>query len=304
VTAVVQVEKLKKKYGPIMAVDDVSFTIHEGEIFGLIGPNGAGKTTIIECLEGLRIPDEGTLRVMGLEPASNVYHLRQQVGIQLQEAALPARLKVAEVCRLFSSFYESPVPWEPLTEQMGLSAKVQAYVDTLSGGQRQRLFIVLALLNDPHLIFLDELTTGLDPQARHVMWDLVKGFRSQGKTVLLTTHFMEEAEYLCDQVAIIDRGKLLALDTPQDLIRSLDGNTRIRIEVGQEFSVSKLEAIEGVRTVERRGQLITLTGRGDHLVSRVVNALEEGHIPFRNLHTEQPNLEDVFLKLTGHKIRV
>jgi ABC-2 type transport system ATP-binding protein len=301
--AIVQVERLKKTYGPLVAVDGVSFTIQEGEIFGLIGPNGAGKTTIIECLEGLRNPDGGTLRVLGLEPTGNVYSLRQRVGIQLQEAALPARLKVEEVCRLFSSFYDHPVPWEPLVGQVGLSAKRQVYVGTLSGGQKQRLFIVLALLNNPDLIFLDELTTGLDPQARHVMWDLVKGFRETGKTVLLTTHFMEEAEHLCDRVAIIDHGKLIALDSPQNLVRSLKGYIRVRIEMEGDFSLSKLKEIEGVTTVERNNLVITLEGKGDRLVSQIVNVLEEEHILFRNLRTEQPNLEDVFLRLTGHAIR-
>ncbi len=300
---VVQVEKLKKRYGSVIAVDGVSFSIQEGEIFGLIGPNGAGKTTIIECLEGLRIPDGGTLRVMGLEPVNNVYPLRQKVGIQLQEAALPGRLKVQEICRLFSSFYPHPVPWEPLVEQMGLSTKRQAYVDALSGGQKQRLFIVLALLNDPCLIFLDELTTGLDPQARHVMWELVKGFRDKGKTVLLTTHFMEEAEYLCHRVAVIDQGKLLTLDTPQNLIRSLKGYTRIRIEVEQDFPLTVLKEVEGVATVERHELVVTLKGKGARLVSGVVGVLEREHIFFRNLRTEQPNLEDVFLKLTGHTLR-
>ncbi|MBK9096295.1 MAG: ABC transporter ATP-binding protein [Anaerolineae bacterium] len=224
---VVHVEGLRKLYGATVAVDDVSFEVRAGEIFGMVGPNGAGKTTTIECLEGLRKPDHGTIRVLGLDPQREGQTLCLRTGMQLQQSNLPDRMKVWEALDLYSSFYPKAADWKELLAQLGLEEKRNAFFAKLSGGQKQRLFIALALLPDPQLVFLDELTTGLDPQARHTIWDLVRDVRAQGKTVLLTTHFMEEAERLCDRVAILDHGRIVALDTPAALIRNLGVEERV-----------------------------------------------------------------------------
>jgi len=300
---VVQIEHLKKAYGSIRAVDDVSFEVSPGEIFGFVGPNGAGKTTTIECAEGLRRPDSGTIRLFGLDPQNGDTRLKERLGIQLQEAALPQRLKVWEALDLFASFYPHPVDWPPLLEQMGLTEKRNAVFAKLSGGQKQRLFIALALVNDPDLIFLDELTTGLDPQSRHAMWDLVRNVRSRGKTVILTTHFMEEAEHLCDRVAIIDHGRLVALDTPEKLIHSLGAESRVVFSAPAALDPGKMAMLPGVSHLERSGERIIVHGKGGKLVVEVVNYLSSNDIPFRDLRTEQPNLEDVFLALTGREMR-
>src|SRR5512143_2805314 len=220
--AIVQVGGLRKTYGTSVAVDEVSFEVQEGEIFGMVGPNGAGKTTIIECLEGLRKPSDGTLRVLGVDPVQENQVIRERVGMQLQQSNLPDRMKVWEALDLYASFYPQTVDWRVLISQLGLDEKRNTPFAKLSGGQKQRLFLALALLPDPQLVFLDELTTGLDPQGRHAIWDLVREVRARGKTVLLTTHFMEEAERLCDRVAILDHGKIVALDTPAGLIHCLD----------------------------------------------------------------------------------
>ena len=310
-TEAVVVEGLRKVYGEpmagpgrgVVAVDGISFEIHAGEIFGMVGPNGAGKTTTIECIEGLRQPTEGRLQVLGLDPQQNGYELRQRIGVQLQEAELASRIKVWEAMDLFSSFYPRSVDWQELLEQFGLGDKRKAAFAKLSGGQKQRLFIALALVNDPELIFLDELTTGLDPQARRAMWELVRSIRDRGKTVFLTTHYMEEAEQLCDRVAIIDRGKLVALDSPESLIDSLEGENRVVFTVDGPFDDSDLRAIPGASRVDREGNMITARGPGDGLVSAVVNALETSGVRFRDLRTEQPSLEDVFLALTGTAMR-
>ncbi len=301
-TAIV-VEGLRKVYGEVVAVDGISFEVRRGEIFGMVGPNGAGKTTTIECIEGLRRPDGGTVTTLGLDPQRDGYELRERIGVQLQESALPNRIKVWEAVDLFASFYRRSVEWEPLLERLGLAEKRNTDFAKLSGGQKQRLFIALALINDPELVFLDELTTGLDPQARRAMWQLVLDIREQGKTVFLTTHFMEEAERLCDRVAIVDDGRIVALDSPEKLVRSLGAEKRVLFTVERAFDEAALRAVPGVTKVERNGERITVYGTGDRLVGGVVNALETGGVPFRDLRTEQPTLEDVFLALTGKQIR-
>lgn len=305
--AIVQVKQLRKTYGEVKAVDGVSFVVREGEIFGVVGPNGAGKTTTIECIEGLRRPDEGSVRVLGMDPQRDGYELRQSIGVQLQEASLPHRIKVWEAMDLFASFYRRSVDWQPLLEQLGLVEKWNVPFAKLSGGQKQRLFIALALVNDAELIFLDELTTGLDPQARRAMWRLVRDICRRGKTVFLTTHYMEEAERLCDRVAIMDYGKIVALDTPENLIRSLGTERRLVFNVDGHFD-EKLDgepllAVSAVSRVERVGERVVIQGQEDGLVSGVVNALELSGIPYRDLRTEQPSLEDVFLALTGRGMR-
>lgn len=285
----ITVENLRKVYGDLVAVDSVAFQVHEGEIFGMVGPNGAGKTTTIECTEGLRRPDGGGARVLGMNPQRDGYELRERIGVQLQEATLPDRIKVWEALDLFAAFYRRSVDWRPLLEQLGLAEKRNSSFGKLSGGQKQRLFIALALLNDPELVFLDELTTGLDPQARRAMWDLVRNIRQQGKTVFLTTHFMEEAERLCDRVAIIDHRKIVALDTPENLISSLGAENRVVFSLTGPFDEELLHAIPSVTRVEQVGERVVVYGQGDGLVSGVVNALESGSVRFRDLRTEQPS---------------
>ncbi len=300
---VVQVDGLRKTYGDLVAVHGVSFEVEQGEVFGMVGPNGAGKTTTIECVEGLRKPDGGSITVLGTGPRQDGYRLRQRIGMQLQEAGLPDRLKVWEAMDLFASFYEKPVPWESLLERFGLAEKRKSYIGSLSGGQKQRLFIALALLNDPEVVFLDELTTGLDPQARRAMWDMIREIRGQGKTVFLTTHYMEEAEELCDRVAIMDHGRIVALDTPAALIRSIGGERRIRFTLKGDFDEASLRGLGSVSRVERRDDTITIYGSGDQFLSGVVSALEREKVLFTGLSVREPSLEDVFLTLTGHEIR-
>lgn len=298
----IEVTDLRKFYGPVRAVDGISFTVAEGEIFGMVGPNGAGKTTTIECVEGMRRPDAGTIRVLGLDPLRDGYALRQRIGVQLQEAALLSRLKVREAIDLFGSLYPRSADGMALLEQLGLADKRNAFFDKLSGGQKQRLFIALALVNDPELVFLDELTTGLDPQARRAMWDLVRGIRDRGKTVFLTTHYMEEAERLCDRVAIIDHGKIVALDTPENLVRSLGAENRV-VFSADGWDGEHLRQVPGVTRVEQIGDRVVVYGRGEGLMSGVVGVLEREGVRFRDLRTEQPSLEDVFLALTGREMR-
>lgn len=300
---VIHVEHLRKVYGAVTAVADVSFEVQAGEIFGLVGPNGAGKSTTIECIEGLRHPDAGQVSVLGLNPQADGYALKERIGMQLQESALPDRIRVWEALELYASFYRYSIDWQSLLERLGLADKRKASFTKLSGGQKQRLFIALALLNDPELVFLDELTTGLDPQARRSMWDLVRDVRDRDKTVLLTTHFMEEAQRLCNRVAIIDRGQIIALDTPENLVRSLGADNRMVFSVDDAFSVGPLQALESVRRVERNEQWVIVHGQGEMFASDVVNILTKHGVRFRDLRIEQPSLDDVFLSLTGREMR-
>ncbi|NTU84987.1 MAG: ABC transporter ATP-binding protein [Chloroflexales bacterium] len=303
VDAVIEVEDVHKHYPGVRAVDGISFTVQRGEIFGMVGPNGAGKSTTIECIEGLRSPDNGHIRVLGLDPCQDSYALREHIGIQFQTAALPARIKVQEALDLFAAFYRQSVDTRSLLAQMGLADKGNAYLAKLSGGQRQRIFIALALVNNPHVVFLDELTTGLDPQSRRTMWDMVLDIRRQGKTVFLTTHFMEEAERLCDRVAIMDHGTIVALDTPANLIALLTTESRVTFTLTGPCDEALLQSAPGVTRVERMGQRMVVYGAKEQLLSGVVNALESHRVPFTDLRTEQPTLEDVFLALTGREMR-
>jgi ABC-2 type transport system ATP-binding protein len=316
---VIKVEGLRKHYGPVAAADGISFQVRLGEIFGMVGPNGSGKTTTIECIEGLRLPDEGAIRVLGLDPQQDAFRLRERSGIQLQSSSLPNRIRVEEALDLFASFYRQTGDWRPLLKELGLWEKRRAFFNQLSGGQKQRLFVALALINRPEIVFLDELTTGLDPQARHTTWDLIRSIREGGTTVFLTTHFMEEAERLCDRVAILDRGHIIALDTPANLVSQLGMATRITFQLnghdhpspdgelmgstGVVFNPSLIGVLDGVRRVEQEGDQVMVYGQGDGLVVGVINSLEAARIHFKNIRTEQANLEDVFLSLTGRAIR-
>ncbi len=301
-TQVIEVRNLHKAYDGVTAVDDVSFNVDEGEIFGIIGPNGAGKTTTIESVIGLRKPDGGSVSVLGLDPQTEARKLGNRIGTQLQEAALPERMKVWEALDLYASFYEKTVPWEPLVEQWGLAEKRNTQFGGLSGGQKQRLFISLALLNDPQIVFLDELTSGLDPQARQATWDLIRAIREQGKTVVLITHFMDEVEVLADRVAVIDHGRVIALDTPDDLIASLNRETKVLFSVPNGFQAARLENVSGVSAVNQYDRQITVSGNGP-LLANVAAALAQHNIAPADLRVQQANLEDVFLALTGRTIR-
>lgn len=299
---VIQVHELHKRYGDVVAVADVSFDVHDGEIFGIVGPNGAGKTTTIECIEGLRRPDGGTIRVLGEDPA-NRERLSDRIGVQLQESALPPHLHVQEAVALFASFYGHSANVDELIERLGLSDKRSAAFSKLSGGQKQRLFIALALVSQPEVVFFDELTTGLDPQARRSTWDLVRDVRESGCTVVLTTHSMEEAERLCDRVLIIEHGSVVALDTPGALISGLGVERRIAFTLPEGVSAPSLDGMGVVERVEQIGSRVVVYGRGDRFASSVVSALEDAQVDFLDLRTEQPNLEDVFLALTGREMR-
>lgn len=302
-TAVIEVIDLRKAYGDVVAVDGVSFEVAAGEIFGMVGPNGAGKTTTIECIEGLRRAGSGRVRIFGKDPLKNRTAIAERIGIQLQESALPPRLRVSEALQLFAAFYQRKADPDQLLGQLGLLEKKSSAFTKLSGGQKQRLFIALALINLPEVVFLDELTTGLDPQARRAMWDLVRGIRHQGRTVFLTTHFMEEAERLCDRVAILDHGRIVALDTPEALIRSLNIDKRLVMTLPEGSDHSKLSDLPQVSRVERSGDRLVVYGAKNGLASAVIGSLESSGIVFEDLRTEQPNLEDVFLAITGREMR-
>jgi ABC-2 type transport system ATP-binding protein len=301
---IVKVEGLRKTYHTTVAVDEVSFEVHEGEIFGMVGPNGAGKTTTIECLEGLRKPDRGIVNVLGIDPQRENRFLHLQTGMQLQQSNLPDRMKVWEALDLYSSFYPKARNWQELLLQLGLEEKRNSPFGKLSGGQKQRLFIALALLPDPQLIFLDELTTGLDPQARHVIWDLVRDVRSQGKTILLTTHYMEEAERLCDHVAILDHGRIVALDTPTELIRTHGCGESLMFTVDTPLPTEFIHSLDQIGRLDIQGDKVVVYGYStqSNMVSDVVLLLARLGIPFRNLRSEQSTLEEVFLKLTGREM--
>ncbi len=301
---VIQVTRLRKSYGATVAVDDVSFEVEQGEIFGLIGPNGAGKTTTMECIEGIRAADGGTIAVLGLDPSRDAYKLQNRIGVQLQQAQLQKRIKVWEAVDLWAAIYRQRAgSGESLLEQLGLAEKRNAWFMTLSGGQKQRLFIALALINDPEIVFLDELTTGLDPQARRAIWDLVRGIRERGKTVFLTTHLMEEAERLCDRVAIIEHGRIVDVDKPQNLVNRHCPERSVILATDDPGAAERFRAISRVESVECSGAEITIRGRGDDLVTEVIHCLSENRIRVTDFRTVLPNLEDVFLKLTGRSIR-
>src|SRR5580765_7908677 len=268
---VIHVSGICKTYGPTVAVDEVSFEVADGEIFGLIGPNGAGKTTTMECIAGLRKPDHGLITVLGFDPFRDVYKLQERIGVQLQQAQLQKRIKVWEAVDLWASLYKKKaIDGEHLLAQLGLADKRNTWFMNLSGGQKQRLFIALALINDPEVVFLDELTTGLDPQSRRAIWDLVRGIRDRGKTVFLTTHLMEEAERLCDRVAIIEYGKIIDIGTPQELVRRHCPTRTVILATADAAAEERLRAIPQLESVIRQDARFTLQGRGEDFVTEVI----------------------------------
>jgi ABC-2 type transport system ATP-binding protein len=299
--AAVEIAHLRKAYGELVAVDDVSFSVAEGEIFGILGPNGAGKTTTVECVLGLRSPDAGSICVMGLDPGQDREDLHVIVGAQLQESALPGKLRVEEILDLYRSFYSDPADVGELIDALGLAGKRKDYYRSLSGGQRQRLSIALALIGRPKVAVLDEMTSGLDPQARRDTWDLIEGVRNRGVTILLVTHFMEEAERLCDRVALIDAGHVVALDSPAGLAARASGGTSVRFVPSAPFDDRLLSELPEVRTVTRSGPHVVVTGTGE-LVNAVILTLATAGVTAREVQIDSSTLEDAFVKLTGRHL--
>jgi ABC-2 type transport system ATP-binding protein len=295
--AEIEVENLHKAYGDTVAVDGVSFSVERGEIFGILGPNGAGKTTTVETIAGLRTPDRGRLRVAGLDPQTKRDELRQRLGVQLQSAELPEKLEVGEALDLYAAFYRSPADPTALLEALGLAAKRRTRFKNLSGGQKQRLSVALALIGQPRIAVLDELTTGLDPAARRDTWALVEDIRARGVTILLVTHFMEEAERLADRVAVLDRGRIVALDTPGALAAAVDDDQRIRFRPRTPLDIELLTALPEVTSVTRAGDQVVVTGRGE-VLSAVTAVLARRGIVAEHLRVEQTSLEDAFVALT------
>ncbi|WP_349261629.1 ABC transporter ATP-binding protein [Actinocrinis sp.] len=294
---VIEVSGLHKQYGAVTAVQDVSFSVERGEIFGILGPNGAGKTTTVECISGLRTGDRGTVRVLGFDPAVDGEQLRQVVGVQLQEAGLPDRLKVREALEVFAAFYRKTADIDTLLDRLGLTEKADTAYKKLSGGQKQRLAIAIALIGDPQVVILDELTTGLDPHARREVWELVEQIRADSVTVLLVTHFMEEAERLCDRVALIDRGSVVALDTPAGVTQRAGGGQRMRFRPSAPVADEDLRALPSVTSVSRHGAQIEIEG-GQDLIQQVTSLLAHRQIIAAELRIEQRTLDDAFLALT------
>ncbi len=295
--SVIEVTDLRKAYAGRPAVDGVSFAVEEGEIFGVLGPNGAGKTTTVECVEGLRAPDSGRVRVTGLDPVADHERVAQVLGAQLQESRLQPKLTVREALELYAAFYPRPVDWRPLAERLGLQEKLTTRFAKLSGGQKQRLFIALALIGDPRVVVLDELTTGLDPRARRDTWELIEDIRANGVTVLLVTHFMEEAQRLCDRIAVIDKGRVAALDTPSGLIRRSAGATVIGFTPSTPLDDRELNTLPALVAVENKDGRITLSGTDD-TVNAVLSLLARHHITAHQLRVTDATLDDAFLDLT------
>ncbi|MET1073155.1 MAG: ABC transporter ATP-binding protein [Umezawaea sp.] len=299
--AIIEVVDLGKRYGPKVAVESVSFTVEEGEIFGVLGPNGAGKTTTVECVEGMRVPDRGTIRVDGLDPLRDRDELRQRMGVQLQESQLPERLRVWEALDLYSSFYPNPADWRDLMVRLGLEGQRNVEFGNLSGGQKQRLSVALALVGRPRIAVLDELTTGLDPQARRDTWDLIEGIRDSGVTVLLVTHFMEEAERLCDRLAVIDAGRVVAIDSPAGLVSRVSAEQRVRFRPSRPIAEELFRELVEVSDVRSHGGQLVVTGSGN-LLHAVTSVLARNQVVAAELRIEQASLDDAFVELTGRKL--
>lgn len=295
---IIEVHDLRKAYGGRPVVDGVSFAVEEGEIFGVLGPNGAGKTTTVECVEGLRVPDTGTVRVAGLDPVADHDRVTQILGAQLQESELQAKLTVREALELYAAFYPNPADWRPLAERLHLTDTLDRRFGGLSGGQKQRLFIALALIGNPRVVVLDELTTGLDPRARRDTWQLIEDVRESGVTVLLVTHFMEEAQRLCDRVAVIDQGRIAALDSPAGLISRAAGSTVMSFTPSAPLDERELAALPRLVSVDQRDGRYTLNGT-DETVDAAITLLARHHITARQLRVCDATLDDAFLDLTG-----
>lgn len=309
---VIEVEGLLKKYGDFIAVNGVHFQVHRGEVFGLLGPNGAGKTTTMEMIEGLRRPDGGSARVAGYDTQKDLNKVKEVIGVQLQSTSLFDLLKVKEIVAMYASFYPSSLPIGPLLEDMILQEKMNDRVKHLSGGQKQRLAIALALVNDPQVVFLDEPTTGLDPQARRTLWDIILRLKERGKTVVLSTHYMDEAHVLCDRICLMDQGKVIALDTPRNLVRSLQSDSAVEFRlpdngeaaVDREHVLEQVLGLAAVKHADLREDVITIYT--DHLqttLTDLIGKAGEAGWTLADLQTRTATLEDVFIHMTGRRLR-
>jgi ABC-2 type transport system ATP-binding protein len=300
-TTAITVSHLRKTYGNVHAVEDVSFVVNEGEIFGMLGPNGAGKTTTVECIAGLRHPDEGTITVLGFNPQVDQDTLHPVVGVQLQFSTFPDKLKVSEILDMYQSFYQNPANPEELADALGFSEKLGSYYKTLSGGQKQRLSVALALIGQPKIALLDEMTTGLDPQARLDTWELIEKIRDRGTTIVLVSHYMEEAERLCDRVALIDQGRIIALETPYGLAEKVTGGKQVFFLPSKPFNDGLLTALPEVKTLEHQGKRVKVVGSGQ-LVNAVILTLARNGVEALDVQMKEATLEDAFVKLTGRHI--
>ncbi|KUP06317.1 ABC transporter [Bacillus coahuilensis p1.1.43] len=300
----VNVEGLVKRYGSFTAVKGIHFQVYTGEIFGLLGPNGAGKTTTIEMLVGLRKPDGGTATLSGYDVQTQVNQVKEVIGVQLQSTSLFELLKVEEILHLYASFYPSHIDINKLIEDMLLTEKRNARIKGLSGGQKQRLAIALALIHNPHIVFLDEPTTGLDPQARRTLWDIVKRLKEQGKTVLLSTHYMDEAHVLCDRIGIMDQGELIALDTPTNLVKTLQSSSTVEFNLTNRQAEEWFTGMDGVEEVRIKDRFVQLyTDDIQRTLTSLINKSTEENVKIEDLQTRQATLEDVFIHMTGRRLR-
>jgi len=302
--SIIEVNNLEKKYGDVNAVNGVSFSVEKGEVFGILGPNGAGKTTTVEMIEGLRKPDAGNIKVRNIDALKEPRHIKEIIGVQLQATSLYDNIRVKEALNLFGSYYAKSIPSETIMAEVALTEKRNSQVSKLSGGQKQRLSVGLALVNDPEVIFLDEPTTGLDPQARHNIWSIVEKLRERGKTVVMTTHYMEEAEHLCHRLAIIDRGKIIAMDTPDNLINKADLATSIEFTTSKDMDglANKIPGICKVNKGSARKYSMS-TKKVSAVLKDLTNLCYDNHIELENISVRQATLEDVFLAMTGRKLR-
>jgi ABC-2 type transport system ATP-binding protein len=301
---VIQVENLYKSYGAVEALRGISFSVEEGEVFGLLGPNGAGKTSTVEILEGMRMPDRGVARVCGLIPSDSGEEFKVKIGAVLQSTALPDKLRVQEAIDLFAQFYRNRADTNRLLERFQLTEKRDAFYSELSGGQKQRLALAMSLVNNPQVVFLDEPTAGLDPQVRREIYDIIEELKSEKKTVLLTTHYIEEAERLCDRVAIVDHGKVMAMGTPRDLKHRSAGTTRIEVRLARPLANGAMESLEGVADCrEFEGAFVLHSTRPPRTIVALVKQLEAENNELQSLEIFSPSLEDVFLEMTGRRLR-
>jgi len=301
---ILQVENLVKRYGDVEAVRGVSFSVEEGEVFGLLGPNGAGKTSTVEVLEGLRVPDSGRISVCGLDPQKNAIALKNEIGATLQATSLPDKLRVGEAIRLFAGFYKRTRNVDDLLERFGLEEKRNAFYNQLSGGQKQRLALAMALVNDPRVLFFDEPTAGLDPQVRREIYDIIEELKREKKTIVLTTHYIEEAEKLCDRVAIVDHGKVIATGTPRELKQRSEHTSRIEARFAKPASKETLKGLDGVVDArEVDGEYVLHCQKTAPAIVALVKHLEAENNELVSLEISTPSLEDVFIELTGRRLR-
>ncbi len=296
---VIEVKNLIKNYKSIKALDDITFEIEEGSIFGMLGPNGAGKTTTIECVIGLKMQDSGIVKVLGIDPLIEPKKLYELIGVQFQETSYQDKIKVFELCELFMSMYKNPLDYEALLERFDLSNKKNQYIQQLSGGQKQKIAIILALIANPQIIFLDELTTGLDPKSRREMWAVVKELQNDGKTIFLTTHYMEEAAYLCDKICIVDEGKIIALDTVEGVIDFANLDNLISFETEANIIPILNEKIKGISKIDNDNHRIKIYSKREDILTDIIVLMKENNIKYKKMDITRPKLEDAFIKLTG-----